>query len=175
MGEPIRTGDHGEYHTPIKATIRHMHQVQGLGYKKINKLTGVPISTFRSWLTAETSRRTVSSTRGRPSKLNKHDIRCLMRNATKDYKHRRLSWKKLAVNNGLGVSRSTVRRVMRKYGFIRCYSCRKPYLSHRNRMKRRDYYNEHKDWQKKQWRKIYWSDECIFQTLRKWIRLDYMS
>jgi len=71
------------------------------------------------------------------------------------------------------ISRSTVRRILKKYG-IRGYRCvRKPFLTILQRRKRMIWARKHKEWDFEKWKNVVFSDESIFQCFsshgKRWV------
>lgn len=59
----------------------------------------------------------------------------------------------------LNVTRSAIRTALRNAGYARRVARRKPPISERNRIARRQWAIEHRHWTFDDWKKILWSDE----------------
>ncbi|PWW73240.1 hypothetical protein C7212DRAFT_39087, partial [Tuber magnatum] len=80
---------------------------------------------------------------------------------------RNLCWRRLGQEVGLSVTGRTIQRTLSRYGYSCCKACKKPFINRQNQRERMRYSCEH--WQKPVdfWRKLMYSDECFFDTLKQ--------
>lgn len=131
---------------------------------EIKQATGVPTPTIRRILKSLEPRNDSKPRSGRPAKLNTRDVRRLVRAVTRSADGRRSFYLKLAKDLRIEASESTIRIVLRKVGFRRCVACPKPLISWINRRERLKWAREHLRWKLKNWMRIIFSDESIFET-----------
>lgn len=155
-----------DWTTPTRAKVKVLLE-SGESQSRISELTGVPQPTISRWKKeGAASRRNagVYVIRGRPKKLDKHDIRRLIAKITSSYQNRVLSWTKLAEDCGLRCSGYTVKRALNLVGYHRCKACKKPFISEKCRKDRTIYSNEYLHKSKEFWRPHLYIDECNFNT-----------
>ena len=111
---------------------------------------------------------TDSKRSGRPKKLSERDERELKRLVQGE---NRLSvakiTKDLCVSLSGPVSKETVRRYLKKFGFEYAVKIKKPFLTMKHRKARVEWCKQHLHWTKQDWRKVIFSDESTFYVLKR--------
>ncbi|KAI0997301.1 hypothetical protein K3495_g10884 [Podosphaera aphanis] len=76
--------------------------------------------------------------------------------------HRQLTYFELAYTHfsHFGVSEKIIQRAMFRRGYARHIAASKPPLSAENKRKRLEFATEHLHWNKKDWMRIFWTDEA---------------
>jgi transposase len=101
---------------------------------------------------------------GRPSKLTDEENQSLKQILLNDSNSRRQTTDEVTrlINDDLDieVSKSTVRREIKKMGVKRCVAAVKPYVSDKNASLRLSWCQERINWKLDDWEKVCWSDEC---------------
>ena len=123
---------------------------------------GVPANTIRNTLLATPLRnKGVSLPRsGRPKLYDNRDERALlwlMRN------NPRWTYDKLISESSVKVSKSTIKRVMKKHGIANWRAKRRPALTPEHARKRLIWARQHQNWTPEQWQNIIWSNKCSLE------------
>jgi transposase len=102
---------------------------------------------------------TPSRRSGRPGILSQEEIERIIEWVCASPINRRCSWERIPRKLDLNISYYAVRYTLRKAGFSRRLTRRKPPISERNRQARLDFAREYRDWTPEQWKSILWTDE----------------
>lgn len=101
---------------------------------------------------------------GRPRKLTERDERTVVRLILKDECSTASEVQRsLKVHDNIEVSSNTVRRVLKRNGFVARVKRKKPLLSKTHRKTRLEFAEKYKHWTVEDWNKVVWSDESKFQ------------
>ncbi len=167
---PLRTAGpiKGRLKTPTRTRIQLLSKL-GHSQPQICRLLAdqfqlvVSQSTVSRIVSSGQKRRTKPS--GRSPKINDRGARYLARVIRKGgWTTRRKTYKQLALEIGLDVSRKTIARALRRVGYRRCVACRRQFINDKTASKRLAFAYSHKSQTKNQWARILWSDECSFET-----------
>jgi transposase len=109
--------------------------------------------------TAGTDRFTNKRRTGKPPKLTVKAEQRLLRAAANDTRAN-LAALGTPSKSGKKLSRTTVRKTLKKYGKARRRACKKPYLSTKHKRRRVVFGKENS---KRKWRFVIWSDESTFE------------
>jgi transposase len=91
--------------------------------------------------------------------------RCrLVKRATQDGFHRRLSYQTIASLEGIAGCRRTLTDAFIRSGYNRRVAQKKPWLSDKHQADRLAWAQLHKDWTIEQWNRVLWTDEASFTT-----------
>lgn len=100
---------------------------------------------------------------GRPLKLTDRDRRVIVGILNKSKKKSsEVVRKQAAVDHNIDVSTSTIRRSLKKSGYVARVKKKKPLLTIENKRKRLAWAKEHRTWTVDDWRNVVWSDETAF-------------
>ena len=104
---------------------------------------------------------------GRPRKLTKRDERTVVRRILKDECSTASEIQRsLKVHEKIEVSSNTVRKVLKRNGFVARVKQKKPLLSKTHQKTRLEFAEKYKYWTVEDWNKVVWSDESKFQIFR---------
>ena len=138
---------------------------QGLPVKDISILSGVNKSTVnRVWKRyLDTSSFKDEQRSGRPQKLTTRDKRQVV-NMLKKSRAKTATeiQKKFSTPNGLKISRYTVSRTLRSFGFVARIKRKKPLLTTQHIKSRFQWAKKYNKWSLEDWKKVIWSDESKF-------------
>jgi hypothetical protein len=142
----------------------------GMTAYKIIKQTGLPESTIKRVLRAKSSHRSRKGKQFKPHLLKFRDVSRIIRHITKTYAGRKLSYHQLKSELHIKASANTIRRDLREVGFRRCVACPRPFISKSAAKRRLAFAKKYRWWGTSDyaaathgdWRKVIWSDECIF-------------
>lgn len=77
-------------------------------------------------------------------------------------------------SSSIAISKSTVERILQKYGIRAFKAVKKHFLAAKQRQRRMQWASLYQNWDKETWYSVIFSDECIFQCYnhrgRRWIR-----
>ena len=116
----------------------------------------------------------------KPKLLSTRDLRQIIRWISVDYGSRRRRMHDIKSQLSISASGETIRRVLQRLGYRRCIACPRPFISKKAAAKRLAFAQQHRWWgtsdaaaeRASDWRKVVWSDECIFETgktSRQWV------
>lgn len=99
--------------------------------------------------------------KGRPPVLSSEQVDEIERFVTSSLVNRQMTYLELAMGpfQSLGVSEFVIRRELKKRNYTRCVARRKPPLSQRNKIIRKQWAEDHLGWTNEDWEKILWTDE----------------
>jgi len=168
--------EQGEWPTPIRITIRTLHQ-QGKSQWDIVSETTIPRWTVRRILRQESSHRLRQRKAPKPHLMSVREIRRCIRHISKDWSTRRLTFEQVKSQLGIQASARTIWQELRRAGYQRCIACPRAYISRQQAKKRLGFALEHRWWgtsnyaahrddgkQGGDWRKVIWLDEAMFET-----------
>jgi hypothetical protein len=161
----------GELTERARSRIREW-KAAGWSQYKIIKETKLKPTTVKRILKAESSRRSRKGKQYRPYLLSFRDINRIIRYITKTYTGRELSYDQIKSELYLKPSANTIRRALRKVRFRCCIACPPLFISKLAAKKRLAFAKKYRWWgtsdyaaaKYSDWRKVIWSDECIFET-----------
>lgn len=133
----------------------------GKGYKKISKDLSMPISTVQSLIKKWKIRGSVDTKprSGRPTKISATTARKIVRDVKKNPQTTSGDLQASLQKSGVAVSRSTIRRHLKKTGLHGRIARRKPLLRQCHKTARLKYAKQHLEKPESFWHKIIWSDE----------------
>ena len=106
--------------------------------------------------------KTVQPRSGRPRKLTERDLRHVAISARRNpFDPIGIHQQNLTTATG-NVSLATVRQAFQAKGFFSFRPALKPFLSYRNRLRRKIWVNDKINWTVNDWSKVIWSDESRF-------------
>lgn len=106
-----------------------------------------------------------ASKSGRPTKLDKHDIRRLKTYMTDNKESRREPLSEIVVNCNLEVSTKTLKRTIDEHiGLGRRIARKKCFLTKKQKEARLKFAKEHVNWTIEDWKRVVFSDEMAMQT-----------
>ena len=116
-------------------------------------------ATIQSTLRRDLSQQDGKSSKrsGRPSIVTPQTRRLILRNVRKDPK---ISKKELHSYIGTNLSMQTMHRILKTEGITKWRAKKRPILTEEHAAARLAWALEHKDWTRKEWDIIMWSDEC---------------
>ena len=100
---------------------------------------------------------------GRPNKLDTRARRALIRHIEKN-SHDNLLCLATPSKSGKKLHKNTVRKYLKKAGYLRFRARKKPFLIERHKLARLKWAKEHEHWTKKDWSRVIWTDEATFET-----------
>lgn len=101
---------------------------------------------------------------GRPKALNEREKRIVSRTLQKsDSKNAESVRKLIKSDHSINVSRDTVARVLKSFGFVARIKIAKPALTGKQKKARLVWAKEHAKWTSDDWKNVVWSDESKFQ------------
>jgi hypothetical protein len=125
---PPRDGEHGNWHTPPRKTVRILAR-QGKSDHEIVAKTGIPKTTVLHIRRQESSRRPHKSKGFHQRIMTMRKIRRAIRFISKDYTSHYMSYKQVCAILGIKASTHTIRRELRQAGYQRCITCPRPFIS----------------------------------------------
>lgn len=129
----------------------------GHTYEQITNQLGV---TYRQVeYTCQTHQATPKKAHGQFPKLSDDEVTRIIEFISSSKLNRRKSYKKVIKELNLPVGETALARALRKRGYHRCKSLRKPPLSEQSKHIRLAWALEHINWTMEQWCRILWSDE----------------
>ena len=128
MSSPTSHKVNTEWHTPVKTRVRTLFHDAEMPKAKIAKKLEISRSTVRDILAVNFQRRP-PTTRQRPPVLSDFDVDMMVKEVTKNYETRILTWSALvAAIDREDVCGETVRARMHERGFKKCKACRHPFV-----------------------------------------------
>ena len=131
------------------------------------------ISVRQVQYTCQTQRATPKKPKGQPPKLSEEQMDDIIAWISASKQNRRKPLHKVIEELNLGVTVPTLRRSLKKRGYSRCKTLRKPPLSQETRRVHHVWALEHINWTVDQWRNILWTDETWvtsgFHTGTSWM------
>jgi transposase len=153
-------GKSKELSTDLRMKIVEKH-VEGDGYKKISRALDMPISTVRTVIAKWKSTGSVDTLPrpGRPSKVPATTARKIVRDAKINPQATSTEIQASLKSAGVEVGKTTVRRILNKYGLFGRVARKKPLLRPFHKKARLVYAKQHLNQSTEYWKKIIWSDE----------------
>ena len=171
-----------EWSTPARSTVGSLWKA-GNSIAEIKRQTTIPRTTIKRWIEVKSSRTQRKGKSTRRRFVSKRQIRQIIRYIAKNWSTRRLSLEQVRAHLNIEASARTIRRELRRVGYRRCIACPRPFISRKQAKKRLDFAFSHRwwgtsDWAASRegggdWRKVIWSDDCIFELGKTGRRLDY--
>lgn len=153
--------------TPTRVRIRtydEMGLTQREIVKKLIEERGVSVhqSTISRIIASKRSKRI--KPKGKKCKLSERAVRYVTRLIRQGWFGRRMTYQRLIKQLDLKVSRWTLGRSLRFYGWKRCIACRRPFVSEKQTATRLDWARRYINWTVNAWATVIWSDEATFVT-----------
>ena len=101
---------------------------------------------------------------GRPPMLTVRRRMKLIKRATQDGYHRRLSYQSIAALEGIQACRRTLTRAFIQAGYNRRVAKKKPLLTDKHQTDRLAWARKHEHWDFDMWKRVLWTDEASFTT-----------
>ena len=140
-----------------RVEILTLHSYAGWGYTLISSTLNIPRSTVRRTISHP---RTPQKPQGRRPLLDTPKRQRLVRRATIDGYHRRLSYPEIAALEGLQACRRTLTAAFEKERYFRRVATEKPLLTEKHMRDRLEWARIHVHWNDWQWARVIWTDEC---------------
>ena len=133
----------------------------GKEFKKISKELRMPRSTVKTLIKKWRERDSVETKprSGRPTKISAPTARTIVRDAKKNPQITSAEIQDSLKKIGVDVSRSTIRRLLKKHGLHGRVARRKTFLRKCHKISRLQYAKQHRDKPQNFWNKDIWSDE----------------
>lgn len=127
-----------EWKTPDRRLVRHLRR-QGKTYGEITKETGVERSNAYKIVHAPSSKRKRKGVSTKGSKMKKALVLRIIKWVGASWDNRRQSW--MGIRRAFwrelhDVSKTTIRRTLRLYGYRRCIACRRPFINKKQAARR---------------------------------------
>jgi transposase len=141
---------------------------EGLSNKEISRRTGLSVRGIQKIIkrTKETNSFKEKPRTGRPPKLSEREKRFLVKILKKKEATTASGISKvLKTFHNIQVSRKTVARTLKSFGFSSRIKKKKPKLTEKHKKSRLDWAKKHESWTSEEWKNVIWSDESKFNLL----------
>jgi transposase len=153
----------GQHLTERERTeILTLYNHAGWNQSQIARELRLAISTVR--LCIKEGYYTPRKPRGRPPLLTIRRRYRLIKRATQDGLHRRMSYQTIAALEGIQACRRTLTRAFIQAGYNRRVAKKKPLLTDKQQADRLAWAQAHAHWDFEMWKRVLWTDEASFTT-----------